>query len=193
MLDLFRRHRNEEILVEAFGQLLQHFLFLPPNEYRRKRFSNAVKIAVAHYPAGLVEHLVLMQKAKRRPESMRVDELHDGNQFFEAVFKRRAGEYDRIGRADLFNATRGPRVPILDALRLVQNHQIGRPRLNEIKITMHRIVVHDLEEARDRELLRAARPQAADHAHAALDEAGNLAFPLVFERGRTNHQHAIDA
>ena len=193
MLHLLRRHRNEEILIEAFGQLLQHVLFLPPNEYRRKGFADAVKLAVAYYPAGLVEHLVLMQKAKRRPESMRVDELDNGNQFFEAVFKRRAGEYDRIGRADLFNAARGPRVPILDALRLVQNHQIGRPRLNEIKITMHRIVVHNLEETRDRELLRAARPQAGDHADAAFYEAGNLALPLVLERGRANHQHAIHA
>ncbi len=92
MLGLLRRHRDEEILVEAFGQLLQHFLFLPPNEYRRKRFSNAVKIEIAHHPDSLVEHFMLMQKAKRRPESMRVDELDNGNQFFEAVFKRRAGE-----------------------------------------------------------------------------------------------------
>lgn len=56
---------------------------------------------------------------------------------------------------------------------------------------MHRIVVHSLEETRDRELLRAARPQTGDHADAAFYEAGNLALPLVLERGRANHQHAI--
>ena len=129
MLHLLLRHGHEKVLVEALGQLLEHLVLVPPHQDRLQRLADLVEILVADDLAVVVAHLMIVQQAEGRTQPEAIDELHDGDQFLEPVFQRRAGEHDGVGRGDLLDAAGGAGVPVLDALGLVENDQVRRPVL----------------------------------------------------------------
>ena len=67
---------------------------------------------------------MLMQEPERRPEPEAIDEFNDRMKLFQAIFQRRAGEDNRILRAQAFHGLRGASFPVLDPLRFVQHDQI---------------------------------------------------------------------
>ena len=136
---------------------------------------------------------MLVQQAEGRSKTEAIDELHDGDQFFQPVLQRRAGQHDGVGRGDLLDAAGGARVPVLDALGLVEDDQVGRPRVDQVEIAMNGVVIGDLEEGVGGEVDLAAGAQAADDLDGAVAEALDLALPLVLERGRADDQDALDA
>ena len=85
-------------------------------------------------------------------------------------------------------------VPVLDALRLVEDDEIGRPRGDQIEVGVHRVVVDDLEErvaCGVRRLALAAK--SGDHHGRTLRETGDLPLPLVLQRRGADDEHPLDA
>ena len=107
--------------------------------------------------------------------------------------ERGAGEHESVGRGDLLHAAGGSRVPVLDALRLVEDHEIRRPCRDQVEVPVHRVVVGDLVEALRPESLFAAPTGAPDDTDRPVDDPGDLPLPLVLERGRTHDEHALHA
>src|SRR6185437_14190081 len=193
VLALKFRHRHENVRVDAFGQLIEYLVLVPPHQNRLQRLADLVEVAITDDLAVRVTHLMIVQQAEGGAETEAIDELHDGDEFLQAVLQRRAGQDERIRSRDLLDAAGRACDPVLDALRLVENDQIRRPRLYEIEIAMYRIVIGDFEERLGGEMNFTASAQATHDFDAAVTEAFNLALPLMFERGRTDDQYALDA
>ena len=57
------------------------------------------------------------------------------------------GEHHRVGRGDALDARAPSGVPVLDALRLVEDDQVRRPGIDQVESRVHHVVVDDLAEA----------------------------------------------
>jgi hypothetical protein len=158
--DLPGRHGHEDVLVQAIRTLLGHVSLVTANQDRRECLADAIESAVADHFAVFVVHVMVGEEPERRAEAMSVHELDDRDQFLQPVLERRPGRYDRVRRRDALHAPRGSRVPVLDALRLVQNDQIRGPRGDEVENSVDRIGVRDDEEGGRRSVLRLAPRQA---------------------------------
>jgi hypothetical protein len=191
MIGLLWSHRYEQGVVDALGQLFEDRRLASPQHDRGQCLANLLQLAVADDAAAFVALLVFVEQAPGRAEAMLVDELDDRDQLLEAVFQRRAGEHQGVGAVDALQRARGDGVPVLDALRLVDDHQVRRPGLDQVEVAAQGFVVGDLAEVVLRVARLADRAQAADDRRLALAEAGDLAFPLVLERSRADHQHAL--
>src|SRR2546428_7372604 len=66
----------------------------------------------------------MVVKTKRRAEPPVVNELHDGIQFVEPVFERRARQHEREPRTKPLDHAAGLRFPVLDALAFVENDEV---------------------------------------------------------------------
>ena len=122
-------------------------VLLAAQQDRLQRLADLVEVVIADDLADLVAHLVLVEQAEGRPEAEAIDELDDGDQFLQPVLQRRAGEDDGVGRGDLLDAAGDARVPVLDALGLVEDDQVGRPGVDQVEVGVDGVVVDDLEEA----------------------------------------------
>src|SRR5262249_5988405 len=150
--ELLGRHRQDEALLEPARELRQDLGLAPPDEYRRQCATDPVEIAVADHPASVVDELVVVEEAVRRPEPVAVDELDERDQLLESVLQRGTAEDDRVGRPDLLDAPRSARRPVLDALGLVEDYDVGRPALNHLEVAVDGVVVGDLVESVGEEL-----------------------------------------
>ena len=119
---LLRPHRHEEPLLQPGGKLVEHLGLPPTQENRSQGLSDPVQVAIADHAAGVVfTDLMVVQEPERRPEPMRVDELDDRHQFLETVLERRPGQDDRVRRGDLLDRPCSARLPVLDALGLIEH------------------------------------------------------------------------
>jgi hypothetical protein len=73
----------------------------------------------------VVAQLVLVQQPPGGPEPVAIDELDDGDQLLETILQRGAGQHKRIGAVDALERARSYRVPVLDALSFVHDHEVG--------------------------------------------------------------------
>ena len=89
-------------------------------------------------------------------------------------------------------SARGDAVPVLDALRLVGDHELGCPGIDQVRVTGQRFVVGDLAEGVFAVLQLALRAQAVNHLHFAFGEAREFVLPLMLERRRAYHQDALN-
>ena len=189
-------HRHQQVLVGPARQLPQHLRFAPADHDRRQRLADLFEPSITGDPPSFVLDLVLMQQLPGRPQPMLIDELDDGNQLLQLVLQRRTGEHDRVGAVDALQGARRNGVPVFHPLRFVDDHQFGRPGGDQIEIWLELLVVRDLAEILQRVVLLPLRPAATNHARGIFTfspgEARNLALPLVFERGRADHQHFRD-
>jgi hypothetical protein len=193
MRPLLFGHRYEEGVVDAGRKLVEHLGLAAAEHDRRQRRADAIEIAIADYAACLVPYLVIMQQAPSGAEPVPVDELDDGDQFLEPVLQRCASEHDGVGALNALQGACGDGVPVLDALRLVNDDEIRRPGGDQIEIAGQRLVVGDFAVPLFRVLALARGAQAMDHLGFAFGKAGNLALPLMLKRSRTNDEHALDA
>src|SRR5439155_781851 len=91
---LLGRHGDEEVLLEALGELLQHLRLLAADEDGRQRSSDAIQVAIAYDSAAVgFAYLMVMEQPERRPEAVLVDELDDRDQLLEPVLEGR-GAHD---------------------------------------------------------------------------------------------------
>ena len=197
VIDLHFGHRHQQVLVGPGGQLAQYLGFPPADHDRRQRLADLIQPGIAGDAPGFVLDLMLMQQLPGWPQPMLIDELDDGDQFLELVFQGRAGQYDRIGAIDTFQGACRNRVPVLHPLRFIDDDQFGRPCGDLVEIGLELLVVCDLAEVVQGVILRPLRPTAADDACRMFSlpprKTRDLALPLVFERGRADHQNFRDA
>ena len=176
-------------LLCARRQLVEHLSLAPPDQNRRKGRGHFVEAFVAHHLAIVGGDLVALHETPRGSEAIPVNELHDGHQLAQAVFQRRAGEHQRVAALQLLHRPRSLRIPVLDALSLVGDHEIRRPRVDQVEIAPHRVVVRDLEHGRLSKLRGTLSLGSAHHQRMAAAETRDLLEPLVLERGRAYDQH----
>lgn len=193
MHQLHLRHRHQQVLVGATGQLRQHLGPAPADQDRRERLTDLLQPRVAGDATGFVLGLVFVQQLPGRSQPVLVDELHDRDELFELVFQRRASEHEGVRTVDTLERPRGDRVPVLDALRLVDDHQFRRPLGDQVQIRLQLLVVGDLAEFVGPEVLLPLCPAAGHDSRCPPRKAADFVLPLVLERGRAHHQHARHA
>ncbi len=128
---------------------------------------------------------------------MLIDELDDGNQFFQLVLQGSPGKHYRIGAVDALQGARCNGVPVFHPLGFIDDHQFGCPGSDQVEIGLEFLVVRDLAEIIQGVVLLPLRSAPVDNPcrifTLAPRETRNLALPLVFERGRADHQHFRNA
>ena len=140
-------HRHEDIVVDALGQLVENLGLVAANQDRLQRLAQSVEVLVADDLADLVADLMFVQQAKRRAEAEAIDKLHDRDQLFEAILERRPGKDDGVWRGDALDAAGGAGGPVLDALRFIEDDEVGPPRPDQVEVAVDGVVVGDLEES----------------------------------------------
>ena len=76
---------------------------------------------------------MLMQQPERRAKAEAIDELDDRNEFFKPIFERRTGQHEGVcRRRDALDAASRTRVPVLDALRFVENDEVEAPNSGSV-------------------------------------------------------------
>ena len=182
-------HRNEEVLVGAAWQLQQHLGLASPDHDRRQGLADPVEPGVTRHAAALVLDLMLVQQLPSRPEAVLVDELDDGDEFFQLVFQRRSSQHDRIRAVDALERLGRNGVPVLDPLRFVHDHEIRRPGGDQVKVGLELLVVGDLAKIVLGIFLLPLGATTGDHPGRATGEAKYFALPLVFQRRRADDEH----
>ena len=197
VIHLHLGHRHQQVLVGPGGQLPQHLGFAASDHDRRQRLADLLQSGIAGDAPGFVLDLMLMQQLPGWPQPVLIDELDDGDQFLQLVFQGRTGQHDRIGTIDAFQGACRNRVPVLHPLRFIDDDQFGRPFGYQVEIGLELLVICNLAEVVQAVVLRPQRPTAADDARRLFalppGKARDLALPLVFERGRADHQNLRDA
>jgi len=190
---LLRGHGHEEGLHRAAGQLGLDLGLAPAQQHRLDPAAQVAQISVIDRSSALVEAVEIAVEAEQRADQFRVQILNDGIEFVDAVLQRRAGEDEGVGRAQRLDLARGLGVPVLDPLRLVEDHDFGGQHLVDgFGVAEHLLVVDDGEERRLAIGGEPGRPRPEHRSRRALGEAGDLLFPLGLQRGRAHHQHARD-
>ena len=140
---------------------------------------------------------MLVQQLPGWPQPMLIDKLDNGDQLFQFVLQGRPGQHDRVWAIDAFQGARRNGVPVFHPLCFVDDHQVGRPGGDQVEIGLELLVVRDLTEIVQSVVLLPLRPTAVDDARRIFTlssrETHNFALPLVFERGRADHQNFRDA
>ncbi len=193
VLTLLRRHRNGEPRDEPLRKVREHLLLAPPQHHGRDPGSEEVQVPVAGWAAGRVELRELLVEAPERPEQVRIDDLHQAVEIVEPVLERRAGEHEGEAALDALHDRCRPRAPVLDALRLVEDDEIGGEVEDLPLVGASELVARD-EDGRgvgvaSPSLLAPARDDH-DVVLAEVGELTDLAQPLVLERRRANNERA---
>ena len=158
------------------------------------RSRSVVQVAVTAGTAALVELVELAVEPEQRAEDRRVEEADQRIQFVDAVFQRRAGEHPGVAAAQAFDGEGGLRVPVLDALRLVEDDDLGlQPFVDLQRVGQHRVVGDHREKRRGRPLVRRQTLGAAafERLQGQAGETPDLFLPFALQRGRRDDQHAL--
>ena len=128
-------HLDEDGVVGARRQLADS----TSARVRRSRIGASfsrmrVEVAVAEQLALVVEDAVVVQELEGGAEPAVIDELHDAVQLLELVLQRRAGQHDGVAAAQLLDGPRRLRLPVLDALGLVQDDQVRLPGVELVQV-----------------------------------------------------------
>ena len=158
-------HLDVDGRVGAGRQLRQHLRPRPPQQDRRQLLADLVEIAIAQQFAVLVEHAMIVQELEGGAEPAVIDELHDAVQLFELVLQRRAGQHDGIAAAQPLDGPRRLRLPVLDALGLVEHDQVRLPGVQLVEVADGDFVVDEAIKRRLAILGAALRRRAVDDLH----------------------------
>src|ERR1017187_4801166 len=189
-LRLLRGQRNVENLVGALRQILENLLPRAPQKDRRQLILIAVEAPVADQAAVFVLRAVVVEEAERGTESAAVDELHHGEQLFQLVFEGGSREHESIAAFQLFDGARRGGGPVSDALRFIQDDEVGRQFVHVAHIFQDQFVAGKVEEFRRGIQFPPPRQQSVDYLRGKSGELFDFRFPLVFYRGRGNYQYS---
>ena len=155
------------------------------------RERRAREVAVALRPAALVELVEFAIETEQRPEPGRVEEIDDRPQLVDPVLDRRAGQHECVAAVQPLYRLRGLGAPVLDALRFIENDDVGsQPRIYVQSVADHLLVVDDGEERGPLVRGEPHAPSAINDLQVEVGEPANLLFPLGLERGRRDDERA---
>src|SRR5262249_30415831 len=137
--------------AQEFGGALRHFeadvLAGAAQQDRAEPLPQLIEVAVAEHLPLLVEDAVLTEEAEARTEPAVVDELPAGVQLAEPVLQRRARQHQGEARLEPLDDAARLRLPVLDALPLVQDDEVPRHLLDGEDVLEDLLVVTNREEA----------------------------------------------
>ena len=84
------------------------------------------EVLVVDRPAALVELVEVAVETEQRPEQLRIEVLDDRVELVDAVLDRRAGQHEGDRASAATSPPRRLGLPVLDALRLVEDDDVGR-------------------------------------------------------------------
>ena len=156
------------------------------------RSASLLQIAVTERATPLVELVELPVEAKERPEKVGVQELDNGVDLVDPVLERRAGQDEGVAALELLYRHCGLRLPVLDALCLVENDDIGpQHREQVLAVGHHLLVVAEREESVPRIRGAAGQWPTEHHRGRQFGEGGDLLLPFGLERSRRHHQNPL--
>ena len=184
--------RHVQAALDALRELIAHELAVAPQHHRGQTPAQLREVAVAQDLAALVGDVEIHQVAPQGAQHFLVHDLHQGVEVLQAVLQRGAAEHEGVARGDALDRRGDLGAPVLDALGLVQDHQVrAQDLVDDADIAQDQLVVDD-EEAPAAPVLHGPPGRGARH-HLGLlaGELADLAGPLVFEGGRADHQDAL--
>src|ERR1017187_10934953 len=87
-----------------------------------------------------------MEEAERRTEAAAVDEFHHRKQLLQFVLERRSAEHESITAFQLFYGASGGGGPVPDALRFIQDDEVGRHLVDVPHVFEDQFVTRKVEE-----------------------------------------------
>ena len=148
---LFGAERHEIVAIGAFRQLGFHLGFAPAEHGGLDALVQLVEIVVTGGAATLIQLVVFTIETEERPEQGWIQEIHQGVQFVNPVFDRRAGEDKCVTAAQTLNRLGGFGAPVLDSLRFIQHDDVWLQALVHVEgVGEHLLVVHNGEERQGR-------------------------------------------
>ena len=189
-LVLLRRQVDRDARVAALGKLRQHLVAAPAQKAVREPFAERGQVACpARLPLAIRRDDVPRSQPPLRLERGVVHPAQHRRELIEPVLHGRPGEHEPVARVEPLHRLRRLRLPVLDPLGFVQDHDVRRPAMHEQEIAQDLLVVHDEESRLLRSVLR--RPILGGTAHDGDRRVGELlpfAQPLRLERGRDDNQ-----
>ena len=187
-------HRHEEGLGGPARKLALHVLLAPAEHHRRDPSPKLVQVPEAGGLALVVQLVELPVEAEQRSEEIGVEELDDRVDLVDAVLERRAGEHEGVPALELLHRIRGLGLPVLDALGLVEDHDVGPERVEKLVAVRHDLLVVAEREEGMAPVGGEPRGVAAEHdGRGEVGELGDLLLPLGFQRRGRDHEDALDS
>ncbi len=175
---------HKEIAVSAFGQLGFNIGLAAAEEIGFDAQAQFVKVAIGGGAAPVVQFIILAVEAEERAKERRVEEVHQGIQFVEAVFDGCAGEDEGVAAAEAFDGLGGFGAPIFYALGFVKHNDVGPQAGVDVQgVGEHLLVINDGKERSGGVSGEAAKAAAIDQLVRQRGETLDLFFPFAFERG----------
>ena len=186
-------HRHEEGLDGPAGKLAFDVFLAPPEHHRGDPPRELVQVPEAGGLALLVQLVELPVEAKQRSQEIGVQELDDRVDLVDAVLERRAGQHEGVPALEPLHRVRGLGVPVLDALGLVEDHDVGPKRIEKVLSIRHDLLVVTQREEGAAPVGRAPRRPGAGHdGRREVGELGDLLLPLGLERRGRDHEDPLD-
>ena len=181
-------HGDEMGRDRAIGQLILDVALAAAEHDGLEPPMHSLEIAVADGAAALVELVEITIEAEQWPKQPRVEILDDRVDLVDAVLEGRAGQHEGVGASESLDRSRGLGLPVLDTLRLVQNHDVGLEQAVDVGgVGDDLLVVGEIEEHWALVTAQAGSPIALHDLHRQCGEARDLLLPLRLERGRRHH------
>ena len=191
-LKLFLRRLDTQDLRGARRQLREDHLSGSAEQDGRQAPAKLVEIPVSQHASLFIRHSMRVEEAERGAKLAVVDELHYRIQLVQPVFQGRACQYEGKGRTQGLDHLRGPGLPVLDPLSLVEDDQVPWHRFNGKEIPEHLLVIGDRVEC---PAAIQSRPFTQGTYHDLACPLGcplNFQDPLGFHGSRADHQDARD-
>ncbi len=188
------RHGHIDPLHDPFRQLVPNQTAIAAQHHAGQALAQQGEIAVAEYLAAFVGDVEIDHVAPEWTQDARIDDLHQAVQVFEPVFQRCAGQDECIARADPLDCAGDLGAPVLDALGLVNDQQIGTQfPVDHGQVAHHEFIVDHVETRTPSVLGAAGRHGTLHDLDTSPGESLDLARPLQLQRGGTDDQDPLDA
>ena len=191
---LLRSHAGLVGLRHPPRKFVLHRRLAPTQKDLRRGLLELLQIAHALVVSFVIKGIEPPVEPEEAAEKRRIDELGKRIQLVNAVFERRACQHERIRRREPLEVAGGLRLPVLNALRLIKDHEI---RLEDVvdllPVADDLLVVGDEEECFRRRIPR--KPHMAhpiQEFRLGIGEKPYLILPFALERRRHDHERALD-
>ena len=176
-------HRHEIGIDGAAGQFPLHIGFAASQHHRSQTLVQLIQISVADGAALFIQLVIFSVETEQGAEQLRIEKLGDGVDFVDTILQRRPGQYEGIGAFQVLDGVGGFGLPILDALRLVQDDDIRFQQVVDLLcIRANLLVAGNGKEKVPLVLPQATGARPLNDPGGQIGELTDLIFPLPFER-----------
>ena len=118
-------HVDQEGFREPQRKLGFHDIFASTQHRRGYSVGQSFELPKALRSAPFVKFIVFAVEPEQRAKKFRIEKLYDRVDFFDAVFDWHSGQHERVPAFQFLARIGCVGLPVLDALCLVEDHDIG--------------------------------------------------------------------